>query len=329
MMDDDERELLAKSLGHATEHHTAAALDEALVDLGWRDALAADPRTAVSTLFELQGAAGSTSSALDDVLVAALGLDPAPGLALVLPPLGRCDPPAVATSDGAAVAGLGTSGLPRRDRAVVVTRGPGSDGEGDAGAMILAGPGDLRLRAVHGLDAALGVVEVTGVVAPAPGTEQAALPPGTWPAAVAAGQRALAHELVGASRAMLELARGHALERVQFGRPIAGFQAVRHRLAEGLVAIEGADATLAAAWDDGTSLAAALAKAVAGRSARTVARHAQQVLAGIGFTTEHPLHRYVRRVVVLDHLLGDARSLTRRLGADLLRQRTLPSMLPL
>ena len=50
-----------------------------------------------------------------------------------------------------------------------------------------------------------------------------------------------------------------------------------------------------------------------------MARHGQQVLAGIGFTTEHPLHHYVRRALVLDHLLGDSRSLTASLGADLLR----------
>jgi hypothetical protein len=43
-------------------------------------------------------------------------------------------------------------------------------------------------------------------------------------------------------RAMLALARSHALDRVQFGRPLAGFQAVRHRLAETLVALEGASA---------------------------------------------------------------------------------------
>jgi alkylation response protein AidB-like acyl-CoA dehydrogenase len=76
-------------------------------------------------------------------------------------------------------------------------------------------------------------------------------------------------------------------------------------------------------------VAAAMAKAIAGRSARTVARHCQQVLAGIGFTTEHPLHTYVRRVLVLDRLLGDAVSLTRRLGDDVLRTRRLPPMLPL
>ena len=72
-----------------------------------------------------------------------------------------------------------------------------------------------------------------------------------------------------------------------------------------------------------------MAKAIAGRSSRTVARHCQQVLAGIGFTTEHPLHRYVRRVLVLDRLLGDSRSLTVALGEDLLRTRQVPALLPL
>ena len=74
---------------------------------------------------------------------------------------------------------------------------------------------------------------------------------------------------------------------------------------------------------------AALAKAIAGRSARTVARHCQQVLAGIGFTTEHPFHRYLRRTLVLDGLLGDARTLAKQQGEDLLRTRTVPLILPL
>jgi alkylation response protein AidB-like acyl-CoA dehydrogenase len=146
---------------------------------------------------------------------------------------------------------------------------------------------------------------------------------------VACGQLALAHELVGASKAMLQLSRDHALDRIQFGRPIAAFQAVRHRLADSAVAIEAADAALGAAWDVGSPLHAALAKAISGRTARTVARHCQQVLAGVGFTTEHPFHRHVRRTFVLDGLLGDTRSLTRELGEELLRTRRVPSILPL
>jgi alkylation response protein AidB-like acyl-CoA dehydrogenase len=72
-----------------------------------------------------------------------------------------------------------------------------------------------------------------------------------------------------------------------------------------------------------------MAKATAGRSARAAARHCQQVLAGIGFTKEHELHRYVRRVLVLDQLFGSHTTVTRRLGEDLLATRTLPPLLPL
>jgi len=128
---------------------------------------------------------------------------------------------------------------------------------------------------------------------------------------------------------MLNLARDHALERIQFGQPIGLFQAVRHRLADTLIAIESADAAVAAAWDPRTPLAAAIAKALAGRSALTTARHCQQVLAGMGFTDEHPFHHYVRRVLVLDHLLGSARLLTTQFGTELLRTRQLPQLLPL
>jgi alkylation response protein AidB-like acyl-CoA dehydrogenase len=104
---------------------------------------------------------------------------------------------------------------------------------------------------------------------------------------------------------------------------------VRHRLAEGLVVIEAAAALLDAAWDEPSQVTAAMAKGLAGRSARTVVRHAQQVLAGIGFTTEHPLHRYIRRTLVLDQLLGAGTVLTRRLGADMLETGTLPPTFPL
>ena len=53
------------------------------------------------------------------------------------------------------------------------------------------------------------------------------------------------------------------------------------------------------------------------------------MLAGIGFTTEHDFHRYVRRVLVLDQLFGSSRTLTRELGAELLATRQLPPLPPL
>ena len=294
MIEGSERELFERSLQQATATHTGAALDAALEDLGWRDALAADAHVAVSLLFTHQGAANATSSALDDVLAHALGHDG--GVAVVLP------------------SGIATAAVARRETALVVV----SDVAYEVGASALAP------RVIAGVDPSLGLVAVTPDLA---GAREVG--PVDWRAAVALGRLALGHELVGASRRMLDLARQHALDRIQFGRPIAAFQAVRHRLADTLVAIEAAGAVLEAAWMDGDPQTAAMAKAVAGRSARVAARHCQQVLAGIGFTTEHPLHNYVRRILALEHLLGSTRALTRDLGADIVDRRELPALLPL
>ena len=137
------------------------------------------------------------------------------------------------------------------------------------------------------------------------------------PVPVAAGRHALGWWLVGAGRAMFALARQHALDRSQFGRPVASFQAIRHRLAETLVAIEGAEATLLAAAAEPDELSFLLAKAAAGQAALTAARHCQQVLGGIGFTAEHELHRHIKRALVLDAMLGSSRELTREAGKAL------------
>jgi hypothetical protein len=213
------------------------------------------------------------------------------------------------------VRGLGTARLGTAERAAVV--------EGYRARLVPVR--DLRLRPIGGVDPRLGLLTVEGECECDP--DAVVL---DWSRTVAAGQVVLAYELIGAARTMLRLARGHALARIQFGRPIAAFQAVRHRLADGLLAIETADAVASAAAEAVSAnapdpLLAAMAKALAGRGARTVARHCQQVLAGVGFTTEHDFHNYLRRVLVLDGLLGDARTLTRELGERLVRDREMPA----
>jgi hypothetical protein len=335
LSDGDELELFRRSLRHATETHTGAALDAAVQELGWHEALSADPRAAVSLLFELQGAANVTSSALDRVLAHALGHRTT---AVVLPVPGRWsapgelgtgragpgDPPP-ATRRGASsasrllrVRGVTTASLGWRETALIAAR------DGQSHVALEVETAALTQRPVAGADPSLGLVEVACDVG---GARE--LGPADWPAAIALGQLALGHELVGASRRMLDLAREHALARVQFGRPIAQFQAVRHRLAETLVAIEAAAAVLDAAWLDRTPQTAGMAKATAGRGALSAARHCQQVLAGIGFTTEHPLHRYIRRILVLEQLLGGTGSLTRELGREILERGQLPPLTPL
>jgi hypothetical protein len=323
-MDAAEFTLFASGIRRATETGGGEALEAALTELGWHDALRADHGTAVSLLFEAQGAANVTSSALDAVLGGPLGEESVGEsdlrIAVVLPQLRRSEAPGRLGDGRCLVRGLGTEAMTRRDTALVVTTRDGTHG------AVTVKTSGLELRPRHGLDPALGLVEVAGDFELAGADVRE---PVDWDAAVARGQLALGHELVGCGRAMLELARQHALQRIQFGRPIGSFQAVRHRLAEALVAIEAAAALLGAAGDEPSRLTAAMAKGLAGRSARTAARHAQQVLAGIGFTTEHPLHRYVRRALVLDQVLGAGTTLTRRLGIEVLESGSLPPSFPL
>jgi hypothetical protein len=314
MIEGEDLELFERSLRAATEQYNGVALDAALDEIGWRDALSFDARAAVSRLFELQGEAATSSSALDHVLASAMGRDPGGSTSVLLPAIGRWDAPGHVDRGLVTVQGLATAPRPS---ILVVAR----DGDAHVAAVVAATV--LELRDVRGVDPWLGLVGVGGEI------DAAGAEPVEWWEAVALGQLALAHELVGASQAALALAREHALERIQFGQPIARFQAVRHRLADALVALETARAVLDAAWMDRTPVTAAMAKATAGRSARTVARHCQQVLAGIGFTDEHDLHRYVRRILVLDQIFGSQTTLTKRLGSELLATRTLPRLLPL
>jgi len=318
-MDAADRELFERSVRQAIGRE-GDALDGPLAELGWVDALAEDPNAAVSVLFSLQGRSRSTSRALDHVVAAALNVPLADDEAVVLPALGRWAAPAELGDDGLSVRGLGTGALEGAARAVVV-----AERGGDAVVTTVLASA-LERRPVRGIDPDFGLVTVA---ADRVGADLVVEEAHRWEAAVARAQVAVGHELLGAARAMLDLARDHALDRVQYGQPVARFQAVRHRLAEALVAIEAADAAVTAAGAAPSAELAGVAKSLAGRGARVAARHAQQVLAGVGFTAEHPFHRYYRRVLLLDELFGSARALTAELGDRLLRSRRLPSLLPL
>jgi hypothetical protein len=320
-MDPEDLVLFERSIRHAARTAgDGAALDASLAELGWGEALADFPRPAVSTLFSVQGELNATSSALHRLLAWTLtGSTSSPGA--LLPDLGSWGPPAAAGDDGRAqVAGLANAALLASGRITVpVARGDGSV------AVAEVPVASLDLSPVSGLDPGAGLVRVHGVV----DVPDATAVSGSWDDAVTIGRLAVGHELVGAARGVLAQARRHALERIQFGQPIARFQAVRHKLAEILIAIETAEALLDAAWLDGTDVTASMAAASAGRAGRMAARNGQQVLAGIGFTTEHGLHRWVRRILLLDEVLGSSRTLTKHLGAQLLASRELPPLLPL
>ncbi|MHB8341638.1 MAG: acyl-CoA dehydrogenase family protein, partial [Mycobacteriales bacterium] len=121
-----------------------------------------------------------------------------------------------------------------------------------------------------------------------------------------------AAELLGASARMLEVATAYARTRQQFSRPIGSFQAVKHRLADMLVDVEGMrSAVYYAAWaltadQADAALAASTAKAWASEAAPRVLAGALQVHGGIGFTWDHDLHLYLKRVQLSATVFGDA-----------------------
>jgi len=133
----------------------------------------------------------------------------------------------------------------------------------------------------------------------------------------------VAAEMLGGARRAMEMAVEYAKDRVQFGRPIGSFQAVKHRCADMLVDVEGMHSSgYYAAWAVGAGDAEAHAAASAAKvwcsdaSARVMAG-ALQVHGGIGFTWEHDLHFYVKRAQ-LDRLrVGDATVHRERLAAIL------------
>jgi alkylation response protein AidB-like acyl-CoA dehydrogenase len=123
---------------------------------------------------------------------------------------------------------------------------------------------------------------------------------------------AFAAELVGVAQRALDMAVEYAKEREQFGRPIGAYQAVSHRLADMLWAVEEARSlTLYAAWcadaePASLPLAASMAKARASDAGASVAHDALQTFGGIGFTWEHDLHFLLKRAKVSGQMLGSA-----------------------
>ena len=132
---------------------------------------------------------------------------------------------------------------------------------------------------------------------------------------------ALANEQVGGIERVLDMSVQYAKERTQFGRPIGSFQAVKHKCADMLVALESAKSTarLAAAADadddPGVPALADLSKAVCSEAFSRCASETIQLHGGIGFTWEHPAHLYFKRARSSEVLFGGP-ALHRRLLGD-------------
>jgi alkylation response protein AidB-like acyl-CoA dehydrogenase len=119
---------------------------------------------------------------------------------------------------------------------------------------------------------------------------------------------AMAAEALGVAQRALELGVEHAKTRMQFGKPIGTYHAVSHQLADTYADIELARSlTYWAAWcvaedDEQAPVASAAAKAFAAEAAVAACERSIQVHGGVGFTWEHPLHRFYKRALWLEGL---------------------------
>jgi alkylation response protein AidB-like acyl-CoA dehydrogenase len=122
----------------------------------------------------------------------------------------------------------------------------------------------------------------------------------------------LSAEMVGTGQKALDMAVSYAKERVQFGKPIGSFQAVKHKCVDMMVQVENARSlTYYAAWtvDENTEearQAVPMAKAYCSDMCKTVASEAIQVHGGIGFTWEHDMHLFYRRGLASEAAFGSA-----------------------
>jgi acyl-CoA dehydrogenase len=141
-------------------------------------------------------------------------------------------------------------------------------------------------------------LDLNGVVLPASAVRAA--PPDCAEGVLLSGALIRAQQMVGAMERVLDYALRHALERKQFGRPIGKFQAVQMMLAEAAgqyaAATAAADLAVEAYGRTGFGFAVAVAKARVGEAAGKVAEVGHQVHGAMGFTQEHPLHFFTRRL---------------------------------
>jgi alkylation response protein AidB-like acyl-CoA dehydrogenase len=170
--------------------------------------------------------------------------------------------------------------------------------------------GDARIDEVESIDPTRSLGTVTldqapaGLIARGDAARQAV------DAAVRLARLAIAAEGVGAAEEALRLMVSYAKSRHQFGRPIGGFQAVKHKCAEALIAIEAAKATVSyASWalDDGSpeaDLAVLAAKIASIEAVVATAADCIQIHGTFGYTREAPSQSYFRRARWLSLFLG-------------------------
>jgi alkylation response protein AidB-like acyl-CoA dehydrogenase len=237
-------------------------------------------------------------------------------------PNGRFDAAGIETLARRAGDGFVLSGRKRyvldghcADLLVVPARRAGSAGEEGVSLFLVPGraPG-LERRALPTLDGTRRLADLLLHDVAVPADALLGEEGRGWPAlerTLDLGALALAAEQVGGAQRCLDLSVAYAKQRVQFGRPIGSFQAIQHKCADMMVAVEAARsgvywaACVAAEGGADPSVAASLAKCTASEAFFRCAAESLQIHGGVGFTWEYDVHLYLKRARAGRSLLGD------------------------
>ena len=166
---------------------------------------------------------------------------------------------------------------------------------------------DVTAETVHTLDPTRRLARVT------PGASTVI---GSNPGMIDIAAILLATEQIGAAARCLELTVEYTQQRVQFGRPIGSFQALKHRMADMYVAVQSARAVVGDAIESPTPVTAAMARLAASEAFCAVAGDAIQLHGGIAITWEHDMQLYFKRAHTSAQLFGPPREQLKRLESE-------------
>ncbi|WP_319429735.1 acyl-CoA dehydrogenase family protein [Mycobacterium sp. RTGN5] len=183
----------------------------------------------------------------------------------------------------------------------------GVEGAGADGSLVLWS--DVTAEAVQTMDPTRRLARLT------PGSTATI---GTDPGLADTAAILLAAEQIGAAARCLELTVEYTKERVQFGRPIGSFQALKHRMADLYVAVQSARAVVGDAIAQPSPVSAALARLAATEAFTKVAGEAIQLHGGIAITWEHDIQLYFKRAHGSAQLLGSVSEQVRQLESQVL-----------
>jgi alkylation response protein AidB-like acyl-CoA dehydrogenase len=309
----EERELLRETVAALVDRHASpAAVREAMAsergydESLWKLLCEQVGAAALVVPEELGGAGGELADAA--VVLEELGkaLVPTPLLGTTLAELALLaadEPDADALERLAEGASIGA-----------VVFDPGYVVNGDVADIVIAATGTKLSRWTNFTAHRIESMDLTRRLARLEPTDTADI--GTDPGLADIAAILLAAEQIGAATKCLDLTVEYTKDRVQFGRPIGSFQALKHRMADLYVAVQSARAVVNDAVAEPSATSAALARVTASEAFSKVAAEAVQMHGGIAITWEHDIQLYFKRAHGSAQLLGPPQEHLRRLESE-------------